>query len=87
MNIYRVHFPRQARLEGVRPPMDEPFKAPCSADASGKSTGVLGPLWRKWWWAPSPGLCGSAPPLASPCDALFGEGLELEAQCLVLDKE
>ena len=42
MNIYRVLFPCQARLERARPPVDEPdelFKAPCFADASGKGTG------------------------------------------------
>ena len=87
MNIYGVLFPCQARLERLRPPVDESFKAPCFADASGKSTGVLGLLWRKWQWVLSPGICDAAPPLPSPGDALFGEGLELEAQWLVLDEE
>ena len=42
MNTYRVLFPCQAHLERVHPPVDEPFKAPCFADASGKSTGGPG---------------------------------------------
>ena len=42
MNTYRVLFPCQAHLERVHPPMDEQFKAPCFADASGKSTGGPG---------------------------------------------
>lgn len=51
-----------------------------------KAQGVPGLLWRRWWLELSPGLCDAAPPLPSPGDALFGEGLELEAQWLLLDE-
>lgn len=42
MNIYQALLPCQVPLKRVRPPMDEPFEAPCFANASGKSTGGTG---------------------------------------------
>ena len=51
-----------------------------------KARGVPGLLWRRWLLELSPGQCDATPPLSSPGDALFREGLELEAQWLLLDE-